>query len=47
MTIYSLDPDDAIAFCCRGVVYYRLGDEENAKIDYTQSIELNPSLAIA
>ena len=43
----QIHPDDAMAFCCRGVVYYRLGDEENARIDYTRSIELDPNLAIA
>jgi Flp pilus assembly protein TadD len=32
-----IDPTNALAFCCRGVAYYRLGDEENAKIDYNRS----------
>jgi tetratricopeptide (TPR) repeat protein len=43
----QIDPTDALAFCCRGVAYYRLGDEEDAMRDYTRSIELDPTLAIA
>ncbi|WP_295621763.1 tetratricopeptide repeat protein [Chamaesiphon sp. GL140_3_metabinner_50] len=43
----QIEPDNAMAFCCRGVAYYRLGDEENAKIDYNRSIELDPTLAVA
>jgi tetratricopeptide (TPR) repeat protein len=43
----QINPDDALAFCCRGVVYYRLGDEENATIDYNRSIEIDPKLSIA
>jgi tetratricopeptide (TPR) repeat protein len=42
-----INPDDALAFCCRGVAYYRLGDEHNAIIDYNRSIEIDPTLAIA
>jgi tetratricopeptide (TPR) repeat protein len=43
----QLNPDDAMAFCSRGVAYYRLGEEQKAIIDYTRSIELNPNLSIA
>jgi tetratricopeptide (TPR) repeat protein len=35
------------AYCCRGVTYYRLGDTQNAKIDYDWAIELDPSLDTA
>jgi tetratricopeptide (TPR) repeat protein len=43
----QLNPNEALAFCCRGVAYYRLGDGQNAMIDYTKSIELDPNLEIA
>jgi tetratricopeptide (TPR) repeat protein len=43
----QLDPNNASAFCCRGVAYYRLGDRQNATIDYNRSIEIDPTLAIA
>ena len=43
----GIDPTNAMAFCCRGVAYYRLEDLGNAKIDYNRSIELDPTLAIA
>jgi tetratricopeptide (TPR) repeat protein len=42
----QINPGDALAFCCRGVAYYRLGDEYNAMIDYSRSIDLDPALAI-
>jgi tetratricopeptide (TPR) repeat protein len=43
----QIEPHDALAFCCRGVAYYRLGDPEDAMTDYSRSIELDPTLAIA
>jgi tetratricopeptide (TPR) repeat protein len=43
----QIDPNHALAYCCRGVAYYRLGDEPNAMIDYTRSIELNPNFEVS
>jgi tetratricopeptide (TPR) repeat protein len=43
----QLKPTDALAFCCRGVAYYRLGDGAKALLDYNRSIELDPTLAVA
>lgn len=43
----ALNPDDALAFCARGVAYYRLGDRQSAITDYTQAISLDPTLEIA
>jgi tetratricopeptide (TPR) repeat protein len=43
----KLNSNDALAFCCRGVAYYRLGDGCKAMIDYSHAIEINPNLAIA
>jgi tetratricopeptide (TPR) repeat protein len=43
----EIDPTNALAFCCRGVVYYRLGDKQDSIIDYNRAIELDPNLAIA
>jgi tetratricopeptide (TPR) repeat protein len=43
----KIDAANALAFCCRGVTYYRLGDKLNAIIDYNRSIELDPRLAVA
>lgn len=43
----QLNPDDALAYCYRGVAYYRLGDGNSAMADYDRAIELDPTLAIA
>jgi tetratricopeptide (TPR) repeat protein len=43
----QLNPDDALAYCYRGVAYYRLGDGNSAMADYNRAIELDPKLAIA
>jgi tetratricopeptide (TPR) repeat protein len=43
----QIDPDNAMAYCCRGVAYYRLDDAHNAQIDYNRAIELDPSLELA
>jgi tetratricopeptide (TPR) repeat protein len=43
----QLNPIDALAFCCRGVVYYRLGNIQKAMIDYDLAIVIDPTLAIA
>jgi tetratricopeptide (TPR) repeat protein len=43
----EVNPTDALAFCCRGVTYYRLGDLDQAMADYNQAIDLDPKLAIA
>jgi tetratricopeptide (TPR) repeat protein len=45
--IIRLYPRLAMAYCCRGVTYYRLGDTHNAKIDYDLAIELDPLLDAA
>jgi tetratricopeptide (TPR) repeat protein len=42
----QLDPQDALAFCCRGVAHYRLGDGYKAMADYNKAIEIDPNLAI-
>ncbi len=43
----EINPSDALAFCCRGVAYYRLGEHQKAMIDYTRSIALDPTLEVA
>ncbi len=43
----QLNPGDALAFCCRGVAYYRLGYAANAMSDYNHSIKLDPNLSMA
>jgi tetratricopeptide (TPR) repeat protein len=43
----QLNPDDALAYCYRGVAYYRLGDGNSAMADYNRSLELDPTLSIA
>jgi Flp pilus assembly protein TadD len=45
--VIQIDPTNALAWCCRGVAYYRLGDEHDAMTDYNRSIELDPKLSIA
>jgi tetratricopeptide (TPR) repeat protein len=42
-----LAPKDAVAFCGRGVAYYRLNDGRKALKDYNRAIELDPNLSIA
>lgn len=42
-----IDPHHALAICCRGVAYYRLGDDRDAMSDYNRAIEIDPKLAIA
>jgi tetratricopeptide (TPR) repeat protein len=42
----QLEPDRAMAYCGRGVAYYRLGETQNAHSDYTHAIEIDPNLAI-
>lgn len=42
-----IDPSNALAVCCRGVAYYRLGDKKEAMRDYTNAISIDPKLAIA
>ncbi len=43
----QLNPADALAYCYRGVAYYRLGDGNSAMTDYNRAIELDPTMAIA
>jgi tetratricopeptide (TPR) repeat protein len=43
----ELNPDDALAYACRGVVHYRMSDIIGAMTDYTRAIDLDPKLAIA
>jgi tetratricopeptide (TPR) repeat protein len=43
----QLDPTDALAYCGRGVAYYRLSDGHRALKDYNRAIELDPNLSIA
>ncbi len=43
----QLNPGDALAFCYRGVAYYRLGNGNSAMADYNRAIELDPNLSIA
>jgi tetratricopeptide (TPR) repeat protein len=45
--IIHLNPRHALAYCCRGVTYYRLGDPQNDKIDYDLAIEIDPLLDTA
>ena len=33
-----VDPNNALAICCRGVAYYRLGDDRDAMTDYNRAI---------
>jgi len=42
-----VDPNNALAICCRGVAYYRLGDDRDAMTDYNRAITIDPKLAIA
>ncbi len=35
-----LNPDDALAYCYRGVAYYRLGDGNSAMADYGRSTSI-------
>ena len=46
-TAIKLNPQDGLAFCCRGVAYYRLGDGHKAMSDYNQAIKLDPNLSMA
>ncbi|NJR32460.1 MAG: tetratricopeptide repeat protein [Chamaesiphon sp. CSU_1_12] len=41
-----MEPNRAMAYCSRGVAYYRLGEIQNAHSDYTRAIEIDPNLAI-
>jgi tetratricopeptide (TPR) repeat protein len=43
----QLKPGDALAFCCRGVAYYRLGDGTKAMSDYNHAIKVDPTLSMA
>ena len=43
----NLDPNGAVAYNNRGLVYQHKGDYEKAIADYTQAIQLNPDLAQA
>lgn len=43
----SVDPNHALAICCRGVAHYRLGNDRDAMIDYSRAIAIDPKLAIA
>jgi tetratricopeptide (TPR) repeat protein len=43
----QLNPQDGLAFCCRGVAYYRLGDGYRAMSDYNQAIRIDPNLSMA
>jgi tetratricopeptide (TPR) repeat protein len=43
----ELNPKDALAFCGRGVAYYRLSDGHKALKDYNRAIELDANLSIA
>ena len=45
--VIQLNLHNAMTFCDRVGVYYRLGDLKSAMNDYTQAIELDPSLEIA
>jgi tetratricopeptide (TPR) repeat protein len=36
-------PHDALAICCRGAAYYKLGDGYNAMSDYNRSIAIEPA----
>jgi tetratricopeptide (TPR) repeat protein len=40
-----IEPNNAVAICCRGVAYYRLGNDRDAMIDYNQAIATDPKLA--
>jgi tetratricopeptide (TPR) repeat protein len=42
----AIHPDDALAICCRGAAYYKLGAGKNAMSDYNRSISLDPTAAI-
>ena len=42
-----IDPSSALAVCCRGVAYYRMGNNKDAMRDYTNAISIDPKLAIA
>ncbi|WP_373547160.1 tetratricopeptide repeat protein [Chamaesiphon sp.] len=43
----QIDPNNALAICCRGVAHYRLGNDRDAMIDYSRAIAIDPKLAIA
>jgi tetratricopeptide (TPR) repeat protein len=43
----QLNPRDGLAFCCRGVAYYRLSDGARAMSDYDQAIKIDPNLSMA
>ena len=43
----ELHPNDALAFCGRGVAYFRLGDGYKALTDYDRAIELSPLYTLA
>jgi tetratricopeptide (TPR) repeat protein len=43
----QINSADALAYCYRGVGYYRLGDGNSAMADYNRAIELDPTLPIA
>jgi tetratricopeptide (TPR) repeat protein len=45
--VIQLTRPNALTFCDRGGVYYRLGDLKSAMSDYTQAIEIDPDLEIA
>lgn len=42
----AIYPNDALAICCRGAAYYKLGAGKNAMSDYNRSIALDPTAAI-
>jgi tetratricopeptide (TPR) repeat protein len=39
--IFKADSQDAHAYCCRGVVYYKIGNYQDAIADFNQAIQLN------
>ncbi|MCP4336651.1 MAG: tetratricopeptide repeat protein [Mycoplasma sp.] len=43
----EIDPNYTVAYINRGIVYDRLGKNEDAMSDYNKAIEINPNLAIA
>jgi tetratricopeptide (TPR) repeat protein len=42
----AADAADALAICCRGAAYYKLGAGKNALSDYNRSLSLDPTAAI-
>jgi tetratricopeptide (TPR) repeat protein len=45
MLAIEMHPNDALAICCRGAAYYKLGAGYNAMSDYNRSIALDPTAA--